>query len=153
MDDCDLKGRKSTDGSFSERDRPLGEEGIPLFVARNPDAGEQVLGSSATPVAFERISRGWGLFWPSDLRLGHCGASFACMSCPLCKSEARKLFNSDIAIHFPGVENLTTPHVFAFPSLLVCMDCGFTEFRLQEKDVLPLAVGATLRQSYRQSSD
>jgi hypothetical protein len=70
------------------------------------------------------------------------------MSCPSCQSQTRRQFNSEIALHF---ENLSKPHVFAFPMLLVCMDCGFTEFRLQEKDLRELVVGESLPQSHRVS--
>jgi len=37
-------------------------------------------------------------------------------------------FPAEINIHFSGIENLTKPTVWAFPTLLVCLDCGFVEF-------------------------
>ena len=37
-------------------------------------------------------------------------------------------FPAEINIHFPGMENLKQPTVFVFPTLLICLDCGFTEF-------------------------
>ena len=33
-----------------------------------------------------------------------------------------------IAIHFPGLKGLDKPVVWVFPKLLVCLNCGFTEF-------------------------
>jgi hypothetical protein len=61
------------------------------------------------------------------------------MSCRVCASEKQSRLPTDVAIHLPGLD---TPHAFLFPQVLVCMDCGFTEFsileielpRLQKKD-------------------
>jgi len=54
------------------------------------------------------------------------------MSCKKCASEKQSRFDTEIAIHLPG---LTTPHVFLFPESLVCMDCGFTEFTIPETEL------------------
>lgn len=75
------------------------------------------------------------------------------MTCPSCRSELRKPFDSEIAIHFPGAENLTTPHVFVSPAVLVCMHCGFTEFRLREEELKQLASGGTRPRSQRFGSN
>jgi hypothetical protein len=50
------------------------------------------------------------------------------MSCKWCKSEHQSNFNGEVAIHFPGLKSLNKPVVFVFPKLLVCLNCGFTEF-------------------------
>jgi hypothetical protein len=60
------------------------------------------------------------------------------MSCCLCNSEVQKEFPSEIAIHFPGKANLSVPHVFVFPSLLVCLGCGFTRFSIPQDDLRKL---------------
>jgi len=57
------------------------------------------------------------------------------MSCKLCTSENQRRFSSEILVHFPGLENLDKPPVFVFPKLLVCMDCGFTEFAIPETEL------------------
>ena len=57
------------------------------------------------------------------------------MSCRLCRSENQKTFPSEINVHFPGASNLTKRTVWAFPNLLVCLDCGFTEFTLAETEM------------------
>jgi hypothetical protein len=31
-------------------------------------------------------------------------------------------------IHFAGLKNLDNPGVWAFPNLLICLDCGFSSF-------------------------
>lgn len=44
-------------------------------------------------------------------------------------------------IHFPGMKGLDKPTVWAFPKLLVCLDCGFTEFQVEESELRLLAEG------------
>jgi hypothetical protein len=45
------------------------------------------------------------------------------------------MFNGEIAIHFPGLEGLDKPIVWVFPKLLVCFNCGFTEFVIPEGEL------------------
>lgn len=54
------------------------------------------------------------------------------MCCRLCNSEKQSKFATEIAIHLPG---LSTPHAFLFPKILVCLDCGFTEFSIPETEL------------------
>jgi hypothetical protein len=63
------------------------------------------------------------------------------MLCKSCGSDNRKQFNGEIAIHFPGLENLDRPLVWVFPTLLICMNCGTAEFALPEADLCLLATG------------
>ena len=63
------------------------------------------------------------------------------MSCKSCKSENQSNFNGEIAIHFPGLQGLDKPMVWVFPKLLVCLDCGFTEFAIPETELRQLAEG------------
>lgn len=57
------------------------------------------------------------------------------MRCRRCKSESCRRFTSEIAIHFPGLDGLQKPIVLLFPHLLVCLDCGFTEFTVPKREV------------------
>jgi hypothetical protein len=50
------------------------------------------------------------------------------MSCKSCQSQNQRNLNGEIAIHFPGLKGLDKPIVWVFPKLLVCLDCGFTQF-------------------------
>jgi len=52
------------------------------------------------------------------------------MCCKQCASDKLKDFNAEIAIHFPGWKGLDKPIVWVFPKLMVCLDCGYTEFVL-----------------------
>jgi hypothetical protein len=46
-------------------------------------------------------------------------------------------------IHFPfnGVKNLDKPGIPAFPTLAVCLACGFTEFTISKDALRPLTEG------------
>ena len=57
------------------------------------------------------------------------------MRCKSCTSENQRKFTSEIAVHFSGLKNLDKPTVFVFPMLLVCIDCGFTEFAIAKADL------------------
>ena len=55
------------------------------------------------------------------------------MACKRCSSAEVKDFNGELAIHFPGLEGLDKPIVWAFPKLAACMNCGFVEFVLPDE--------------------
>ena len=54
------------------------------------------------------------------------------MACRQCASENHSRLSGEIALHLPG---LSTPHVFLSPVLLVCLNCGFTEFLMSEEEL------------------
>jgi len=60
------------------------------------------------------------------------------MQCLSCHSSKQSVFPSELNIHFPGFEGLDRPTVWAFPQLLVCLDCGFTQFTLSNDQVRAL---------------
>jgi hypothetical protein len=65
------------------------------------------------------------------------------MSCKLCLSGNQSTLNSEIAVDAPGRNGLGEPvsrPVVVFSKLVVCFDCGFTEFRLEQSDLRELAV-------------
>ncbi len=55
--------------------------------------------------------------------------------CRSCQSANQSTFNGEIAIHFPGLKGLDKPIVWVFPKLLVCLNCGFTEFAVPEAEL------------------
>ena len=65
------------------------------------------------------------------------------MNCKSCASVNQRTFNSEINVHFLGLQNLQEPSVFVFPKLLVYMDCGFTEFAIPETELRVLGKAAT----------
>jgi hypothetical protein len=63
------------------------------------------------------------------------------MSCTACTSERQAEFGAEINIHFSGREGLDKPGVWIFPKLLVCLDCGTTEFAIAEAELAVLVSG------------
>ena len=64
--------------------------------------------------------------------------SFRCSSC---QSENQSTFNGEIALHFPGLDGLHKPIVWAFPKVAVCLDCGFSQFIVRERELNVLRTG------------
>jgi hypothetical protein len=67
------------------------------------------------------------------------------MPCNSCHSDRQKNFPAEINIHFPGRESIDKPTVWAFPLLLVCLDCGTTEFALGEPELQMLERSRDIR--------
>jgi hypothetical protein len=57
------------------------------------------------------------------------------MSCRACTSNNQTQFGSEIIIHFSGLKNLDKPAVMVFPKIVVCLDCGVTEFTIPEAEL------------------
>ena len=63
------------------------------------------------------------------------------MSCASCASSNQREFAAEINVHFRGLHNLDKPSVLVFPKILVCVDCGFTAFTIQQAELAILASG------------
>jgi hypothetical protein len=63
------------------------------------------------------------------------------MACKTCASENLRQFTGEIAIHLSGLKNINKPHVFVFPELVVCLNCGFAEFAVPETELRLLTKG------------
>jgi hypothetical protein len=61
------------------------------------------------------------------------------MSCRSCQSQKQRTFNGEIAIHVPGLKGVDKPIIWVFPELLVCLDCGLTEFAIPDTELQRLA--------------
>jgi len=57
------------------------------------------------------------------------------MSCKSCGSDSAGKFPAEIAIHFPGLKGLDKPHVWLFPTLVICRNCGYTELVIPEHEL------------------
>ena len=64
------------------------------------------------------------------------------MSCPSCASGRQAEFVAEVNLHFRGLENLDKPGILVFPKVLICMDCGFSQFSTSESELALLASGA-----------
>jgi len=60
------------------------------------------------------------------------------MPCKNCHSDNQRILNGEVAIHFPGLAGLDKLVVFVFPGLLICLNCGFTEFVVPETELRAL---------------
>jgi hypothetical protein len=64
------------------------------------------------------------------------------MTCKGCQSDKQRVFNAEIAIHSPGLQGLKKHIVLVFPKLMVCLQCGFTEFTVPERELQVLTHGS-----------
>jgi hypothetical protein len=60
------------------------------------------------------------------------------MACTLCESPDRRVFTAEMNIHFPGRENLDKPTVWAFPPVIICVNCGCGELMLHDEPLRQL---------------
>jgi hypothetical protein len=59
--------------------------------------------------------------------------------CESCSSKNLSKFPAEIAIHFPGGENIDRPAVFLSPQLAVCLACGRAQFSVGEAGLRQLS--------------
>jgi len=66
------------------------------------------------------------------------------MPCLLCGSNTEAEFTAEMVVHFSfsGSKNLNKPGVWVFPKVLVCLDCGISQFTIPESELALLATGA-----------
>lgn len=67
------------------------------------------------------------------------------MSCKSCQSNNQGSFPTELNIHSRGRKGLDQPTVWAFPELVVCLDCGFSELSLSESELRLLAQNDPVR--------
>jgi hypothetical protein len=46
------------------------------------------------------------------------------MPCTSCGSENLRRFKGEVAVRYPGLETTYGPPVWAFPELVLCLDCN-----------------------------
>lgn len=63
------------------------------------------------------------------------------MRCRLCSSANEAEFTAEMMIHFSGRKHLENPGVLTFPKMLVCLDCGSTQFTIAETELNLLREG------------
>lgn len=60
------------------------------------------------------------------------------MSCRLCNSDREAQLDAEVNIHPVGLGALDKPAVLIFPTITVCLGCGFVEFNLAEAELRQL---------------
>lgn len=58
------------------------------------------------------------------------------MSCKSCSSSNLRNFRTEIAVHLKVTD---APHIFVFPEILVCLNCGFSELVIEDDKLEVLA--------------
>jgi hypothetical protein len=74
-------------------------------------------------------------------RINTSGLWLVPMPCKSCGSLNQGKFTGEVAIHFPGLQNIDKPIVWVFPKLIVCLDCGTTEFTVPKPELRQVAKG------------
>jgi hypothetical protein len=64
------------------------------------------------------------------------------MTCKECHADKRGVFNGEIAIHFSGLEGLNKSIVWVFSKVAFCLNCGFAEFAVPERELQVLEKGS-----------
>jgi hypothetical protein len=69
------------------------------------------------------------------------------MTCLSCQSGKQAELTAEMLIHFPGLTNLDKSGVLLFPTLLVCLDCGFSRFTVTATELGSLVKGIRTNES------
>ena len=57
------------------------------------------------------------------------------MSCTRCLSLHETELNAEMNFHLRGLVNVDDPGIFVFPKVLVCLDCGLSEFVIEKGEL------------------
>ena len=61
------------------------------------------------------------------------------MSCPSCVSGTQAEFPAEMLIHLSGLKDVDHPGVFVFQKVLICTDCGFSQFEVPANELASLS--------------
>lgn len=64
------------------------------------------------------------------------------MPCKSCGSHSQRKYSAEMNLHFPGHEGLEKPTVWVFSEVLICVDCGFSEFSVAQPELRKLGKAA-----------
>jgi len=64
------------------------------------------------------------------------------MACKSCGSNNQGKYSAEMNLHFPGYAGLEKRTVWVFPEVVVCIDCGFSEFSVAKRELCQLAEAA-----------
>ena len=74
------------------------------------------------------------------------------MSCRLCASGNQAEFPAEMMLHFRGLKNVNKPAVWIFPTVLICLECGFSQFTAPKEQLMQLADPTPVFESCAQPS-
>ena len=72
------------------------------------------------------------------------------MSCSVCASGNQAEFPAEMMLHFGGLKNLNKIPVWMFPTILICLECGFSQFIAPKTELALLANPTPLLESCAQ---
>ena len=55
--------------------------------------------------------------------------------CRYCRSVNQNTFSGELALHFRGLDGLNKPIVWVFQDVSVCLDCGYAQFTVPEREL------------------
>jgi hypothetical protein len=61
------------------------------------------------------------------------------MHCVQCASGNIVELIAEMQIHLRGLKNIDRPGIWAFPAVLVCLDCGSSRFSIPKRELSRLA--------------
>jgi hypothetical protein len=60
-------------------------------------------------------------------------------------------FGAEIGVHFSGLANLDKPTLFVFPTITVCLNCGYSVFPMPERELSAIKEGVLTTSNGRRS--
>jgi len=61
------------------------------------------------------------------------------MACTVCLSRNQIEMNTEINIHYGGPADYGDPGIFLYPKVMVCLDCGVSQFTVGEDALAQIA--------------
>ena len=61
------------------------------------------------------------------------------MACTGCLSHNQVEMNTEINIHYSSVAYPGNPGIFVFPTVMICLDCGVSQFIVGEDELAEIA--------------
>jgi hypothetical protein len=98
----------------------------------NPDAELCGVGMAE---AESCVKLAYGILQISSWKKPICLFQERVMRCAVCMSANLVEFPTEMAMHFPSGKNLVKPPVLIFPKVLLCLDCGFSEFTVPKTEL------------------
>ena len=64
------------------------------------------------------------------------------MACTGCLSRNQVEMNTEINIHYSSVAYPGNPGIFVFPTVMICLDCGVSQFTVDEDELAQIVANS-----------
>jgi hypothetical protein len=61
------------------------------------------------------------------------------MTCKACGSQQLSKLEAELCVHLGGLRELGQPPEIMFPTLTICLSCGFAEFKMDQSELCMLS--------------